>query len=169
MLGVMNDAPFSNLPYTPEHAGNGFLMREGYSLLWNAWNWDVIPGNDRLQMDVPIATDNGKPITQKIAAEIVTSFEYEPVSSKPLAWGNSRCYPPADPFNKSDAQLTVRDEPRGKRIPIPQDQWEFGRWEKDQLVPDPTWLYLKTGFQPGKIYELIYTVKNPRLVGQVGS
>ncbi|UCH95214.1 MAG: hypothetical protein JSV88_33910 [Candidatus Aminicenantes bacterium] len=165
MLGVMNDAPFSNLPSTPEHAGNGFLMREGYSLLWNAWNWDVIPGNDRLQMNVPMATDNGRPITQKIAAEIVTSFESEPISSKPLAWGNSRCYPPADPFNKSAAQLTVRDEPRGKRTPIPRDQWEFGRREKDQLVPDPTWLYLKTGFQPGKIYELIYTVKNPRIVG----
>ncbi len=165
MLGVMNDAPFSNLPSTTEHAGSGFLMREGYSLLWTAWNWDVRPGDQRLQMDIPVATDMGKPITQQIAAEIVLSFDDKPALSRPLAWGNSRCYPPADATNKSGARLTVRDEPRGQRRLISPEQWGFGKWQGKQLVPDSTWLYLKSGFLPGKIYELIYTVRNPRVVG----
>ena len=30
----------SNDPATAQHAGNGFLMRQGYTLLWNGW----IPG-----------------------------------------------------------------------------------------------------------------------------
>lgn len=165
MLGGLNNAPYSNTLNRAEDVGNGFLMREGYSMLWSAWNWDVIPGNGRLQMDAPVATRDGKPISQQIAAEIVPSFNREQVLTMPLAWGSSRCYPPVDPENKSTARLTVRDEPQGKRSEIPPDQWDFGRWQNGRLTPDPTWLYLKSGFQPGKIYELIYTVANPRIVG----
>jgi hypothetical protein len=161
----MNDAPFNNLPVKAEHAGSGFLMREGYTMLWSAWNWDVTPGRGRLQMDVPAASDNGKPIIQKIAAEIVLSFDKKPRFSHPLAWGSSRCYPPIDPGNKKDCRLTVRDEPRGKRTLIPPAQWAFGRWEDNTFIADPVSLYVKAGLQPGKIYELIYTVKAPRVVG----
>jgi Alpha/beta hydrolase domain len=164
LLG-MNDAPFSNLPLKAEDGGNGFLMREGYSCLWSAWNWDVIPGSDRLQIQLPIATDKGKPISQKIAAEIVLSFAKKAQKSQPLAWGSSRCYPPIAPDNKKEMRLTVRNEPRGKRLVIPVDQWQFARWENGVRVPDNTSLMLETGFQPGKIYELIYTVKDPRIVG----
>lgn len=165
MLGGMNDAPYSNLPTTLEHAGNGFLMREGYTMLWSAWNWDVTEGDDRLQIELPVATENGKPIIQRIAAEMVMSFDLKPRFSHPLAWGSSRCYPPLNPKDKSNAQLTVRDEPGGKRTLIPSDRWEYGRRDGDKFVADPTSLYLKTGLQPGKIYELIYTVKDPRVVG----
>ena len=146
-------------------AGNGFLMRRGYSLLWSAWNWDVLPGAGRLQIELPVATENGKPIEQKIAAEIVLSFETEKVQSQPLAWGNSRCYPPVDASNDSDAVLTVRDSPRGERMPIARDQWRFARLENDEVVPDPTSLFLESGFEPGRIYELIYTVRDPKVVG----
>lgn len=165
MLGGMNDAPYSNLPTKAAHAGNGFLMREGYTMLWSAWNWDVTEGRSRLQFDIPVVTDNGKPIIQKIAAEMVMSFDKKPRFSHPLAWGSSRCYPPLDPKDKSSAQLTVRDEPRGKRTKIPSDQWDYGRWEGGTFVADPHSLYIKTGLLPGKIYELIYTVKDPRVVG----
>jgi len=41
MLRHFNDAVGSNNPSSAEHAGNGFLMEQGYSLLWSAWNWDV--------------------------------------------------------------------------------------------------------------------------------
>lgn len=49
-LGYYNDALLTNDPITEADAGNGFLMREGYSILWSGWNWDVMPGDNRLQI-----------------------------------------------------------------------------------------------------------------------
>ena len=45
MLQSFNDAVHSNTPSTAEHAGNGFLMRRGYSLIWSGWQGDLLPAN----------------------------------------------------------------------------------------------------------------------------
>jgi len=167
ILGLMNDALFSNDPSQPAHAGSGFLMKEGFTLLWAAWNWDVRPGFKRMQLELPIPTINGKPITREIAAEIVLiDAAIDQVSKcEPITWGDSRGYPAADIDDRSKARLTVRETPRGQRTLIPQSQWRFARLEGNRLVPDPTYLYLESGFQLGKIYELIYVATNPRVVG----
>jgi hypothetical protein len=165
MLRHINGGARTNDPSTPEDAGNGFLMREGYSLLWSAWNWDVRAGDHRLQIELPIATDGGRPIRQRIAAEIVNSFGREPAPSMPLAWGNSRCYPALDPLDNSEAVLTVREAPGGERVPVPNRAWRFARIEGGVEVPDPTHIAVDGGLQPGRIYELIYDVQNPRVVG----
>ena len=138
MLRHFNDAVGSNDPASPEHAGNGFLMRQGYALLWTAWNWDVRSGHDRLQIELPIATENGAPIRQRIVAEIVNSSGREPYTSLPLALGNSRCYPALDPVDNSDAVLTVLDAPLAERTRIPLTEWRFDRSDGGALVPDPT-------------------------------
>ena len=63
MLQFFNDAPASNDPRTLADAGNGFLMRRGYSVAWIAWQGDLLAGDGRMLLDLPVATDNGKPIT----------------------------------------------------------------------------------------------------------
>ena len=165
MLRHFNDSMGSNNPWSAEHAGNGFLMEQGYSLLWSAWNWDVREGYDRLQIELPIATQKGTTIRQRIAAEIVNSFGRGPSLSMPLAWGNSRCYPALDATDNSGAVLTVRPAPDAARVRIPNDTWSFSRFEDGVLVPDPTSLSVAGGFFPGMIYELVYEVQNPRVVG----
>ena len=107
-------------------------------MLWAAWNWDVRPGLSRMQLDLPITTIDGKPITQEIAAEIVLiDAAIDKVSKcEPIIWGDSRGFPAADMEDRSTARLTVRETPRGKRTLIPQSQWRFARLEGDQLVPD---------------------------------
>ena len=37
-LQFFNDAPHSNSPLALEDAGNGFLMRRGYTVVWAAWH-----------------------------------------------------------------------------------------------------------------------------------
>ena len=37
----------------PQHAGNGFLMRRGFTLVWSGWQGDVPPGADRLTAHFP--------------------------------------------------------------------------------------------------------------------
>jgi len=165
MLRHINGGARTNDPSTAEDAGNGFLMEQGYSLLWSAWNWDVRSGNHRLQIELPIATDGGEPIRQRIAAEIVNSFGLEPAPSMPLAWGISRCYPALDPEDNSAAVLTVRDAPDADREPISNDRWSYTRVESGVQVPDPTSIAVEGGLEPGRIYELIYEVENPRVVG----
>ncbi len=165
MLRHINGGTRTNDPSTAEDAGNGFLMEQGYSLLWSAWNWDVASGDDRLQIELPIATEGGAAIRQRIAAEIVNSFGREAAPSMPLAWGGSRCYPAHDPTDNSGASLTVRDAPTARRRAIPNDQWSFSRSENGVSAPDPTQIVVDGGLLPGKIYELIYEAENPRVVG----
>ena len=36
-------------------AGDGFMMRHGFSLVWFGWQADVLAGDNRLTMQVPVA------------------------------------------------------------------------------------------------------------------
>ncbi len=153
ILARLNRGEGTNDPATAAHAGNGFLMRQGYSILWSGWNWDVQPGNGRLQIDLPIATDGGRTITGTVVAEIVVDAKTD---VQPFAWGDSRCYEVADAATNRGATLTVRDEQRATRVEIPRERWSFA---------DTTHVRLEGGFEPGRIYELVYTAKDPRVVG----
>jgi hypothetical protein len=160
-LALFNDAGWNNDPTTRADAGNGFLFERGYSLLWTGWNWDVLPGDGRLQIELPIATDQGAAITGPVAAEFVVA---EWTRSTPFMWGNSRGYPPVS-LATPDARLTVRAEPDGARTEIPRARWRFARLEGDRLVPDPTQVFHVAGFEPGLIYEVIYEARDARIVG----
>ena len=153
LLSRLNRGEGTNDPETAAHAGNGFVMRQGYSILWSAWNWDVLPGGGRLQIELPIATEGGKTITGRVAAEIVVN---ERVEVQPVAWGDSRGYEAADPSTNRDATLSVRDDQRAPRTEIPRERWRFA---------DATHVRLEGGLEPGRIYEVVFTAKEPRVVG----
>jgi hypothetical protein len=69
-----------------------------------------------------------------------------------------------DPENGSN-KLTVRDTPTGERKTIPRSDWSFAHVVAGKLTPDPHFVHLNTGFVPGKIYEVVYSSKNPAVVG----
>jgi hypothetical protein len=50
-----NSAPPSNDPGTPAQAGNGFLMRQGYSVVWSGWIPGLPADNNALRIEVPTA------------------------------------------------------------------------------------------------------------------
>jgi hypothetical protein len=43
IVAFLNDAPQSNDPSTLADAGNGFLMRQGYTIVWCGWQGDLMP------------------------------------------------------------------------------------------------------------------------------
>ena len=54
--------------------GDGFMMREGYTIVWFGWQADVLPGNNRMTMQVPPARNSdGTPITGIVRSEIVVA------------------------------------------------------------------------------------------------
>ena len=57
LLSLFNDAPWTNRPRRAEHLGTGFLLERGYTVLWSAWNWDVLPGSGRV---LEVASGSGE-------------------------------------------------------------------------------------------------------------
>jgi hypothetical protein len=163
ILGFLNDAPEANDPTTLADAGNGFLMRQGYTIVWCGWQGDLMPLKNWLVANVPMATHKGRPIIAKVRTEFVVD---EPgVKSQPLS-GDARVksYEAAS-LDKSEATLTVREKSYGKRTPVPTSEWEFAACADEVIQPSSTDLYLHNGYKPGHIYEFIYPAKNPLVLG----
>src|SRR5499427_10188391 len=52
-------------------AGDGFLQRQGYTIVWFGWQADVAPGGGRMTIKVPIArNDDGSAITGIVRSEL---------------------------------------------------------------------------------------------------
>ena len=169
IVSFLNDAPASNDPITLEDAGNGFLMRQGYTIVWCGWQGDLMPQQNWLVMGVPVATNNGKEIVNKVRTEIVV--EKKGIKSQPLSGDERVKSYEAASRNKTQALLTVREKSYGQRITVPSSEWEFASCVKDSrtgretIKPSSEELYLPSGFKPGHIYELIYPARNPLVLG----
>jgi hypothetical protein len=92
-LQFFNDAQHSNTPITLAHAGNGFFMRRGYAVAWVAWEGDMLPGDGRMVLDVPVASDGGKPITGRIRVEYIADVAgSRRIPTPPFRWTHmTRC------------------------------------------------------------------------------
>lgn len=171
-LQFFNDAPHSNEPATLAHAGNGFLMRRGYSIAWLAWEGDMLPGDGRMLLNVPVATDHGKPITGPVRVEYIA--DAPGITTFPLsARASARSYPAAS-LDTREARLTRRRYPYDQRQDIPSEQWSFARLTQGAgqetaaeraVIASETDIHIPAGFEPGWIYELIYTGRDPKVLG----
>ena len=162
MLPMFTFGARSNNPRDADHAGDGLLFEEGYTFLWSAWNWDVVAGGDRLLIDLPVVVaEDGEPITGPVAAEFVPN---QSSLSMPFMWGFSKGYPPVD-LDDPATTLTWRDEPRGERHIIPRSAWRFSDVDTSSTPPQPTRVTVDNSFVPGRLYELVYQARDPRVVG----
>jgi hypothetical protein len=164
ILQFFNDATHSNTPKSIEHAGNGFLMRRGYTVLWSAWQGDLLPGDGRMTMELPIATLPDGPVTGIVRAEFIA--EAPGIVSFPLS-GNpyTRSYEAAS-LDTHAATFTCRAYENDPRQTIPSTSWQFAAPDdRGQLQPSATACYLPEGFRPGWIYELLYTAQQPLVLG----
>src|SRR5579883_380484 len=158
MLMTFNFAAASKEPQSEAEFGDAFLMNEGYTLLWIGWQFDVPTAPGNMRVSVPTA---GADVRGQVRSDFVLDA---PARSHTLGDMGHQAYASVD-LNDPNAQLTVRDRAEGKRQLVPRSEWQFAREEDGRPVPDGTSVYLAGGFQPGKIYEVIYTAENPPLVG----
>jgi hypothetical protein len=162
LLSVFNHAAASPDPTTEAHFGNGLLMREGYTLVAVGWQFDVPKDKNLIGFDVPVATDNGRPITGWVNPWFIPNKRSD---SYEFASGYySPAYPPADPGNAA-YRLTVREGLASAPRLIPREDWQFGRAENGSVKFDPNWVTLKGGFKPGMTYQVTYESKNPPVTG----
>ena len=162
MLGYFNNAAGSRDPQTAEEMGDGFLLENGFSLLWLGWQFDVPVREGQMRLHTPVATEDGATITGLVRSEVVVN---ERVFDRSLADRSHMAYEVADP-NDSANVMTVRDGAGQPRRVVPRDQWRFARRdESGEIVDDPTRVYLEGGFEPHKLYDIVYRAKDPALVG----
>ena len=124
IVSSLNDAPQNNDPSTLKDAGNGFLMRQGYTIAWTGWHGGL-SGKNFIVMGVPVATNKGKEIVGLVRTELVA--EEAGVYSMPLSDDpRITSYEAAD-TDKSKSTLTVREKSYEPRMTVPASEWEFSR------------------------------------------
>lgn len=145
-------------------AGDGWLLRNGYSIVSLGWQWDA--SSDALRLCAPIARENGTAIRGLLRGDLMPSKVMDEIPLGHLILGNigGSEYPVAD---REDArnQLTVRDARETQRTIIPRTEWQFAHTVEGKLVASDRYIHLNGGFQPGKIYEYIYVVQDPIVAG----
>jgi hypothetical protein len=162
-LPMLSRAAASLDPTEPRELGDGFLLEQGFSLLWVGWQFDP-PADDPLLLRVyPPTTDPALSVTGLVRSDFVVRTEG--VHDHSLGDGDHVPYAVADPASEAHV-LTVRDTPFGERQTIPRTEWQFARADgSGNPVPDSTHVYLAGGFTPKRIYEVVYTARNPPLAG----
>jgi hypothetical protein len=146
-------------------AGDAWLLRNGYSIVSLGWQWDAT-GDDALRLHAPIAKENGQTIHGLLRGDLMPSkvMEETPLGHLILGSIGGSEYPVADPEDPRNV-LTVRDTREGKRTPIPQSEWQFAHTVDGRIEKSDRYIHLNGSFQPGKIYEYIYVVRDPVVAG----
>lgn len=160
-LNRFNGGIASRDPLSAEYYGDGFLLEEGFTLLWVGWQHDTPQEQGRLRVYPAVAEGSAGPIEGLVRSDI---FVNDTVYSHSLGDRGHTAYPVADPADPRNV-LTVRDGMAGERRVIPRDGWQFARLDGDRIVADPTSVYLGSGFEPGRIYDVVYVAENPPLAG----
>jgi Alpha/beta hydrolase domain len=163
--------------------GDGFLMRQGYTVAWLGWQFDVADQNQNLRLYAPIAhppvppedrpgpRDDRAGLPRRNAEEpqpapgteirglvradftVATARDDMPLGHILLGPTGGKSYAA---LASPQSVLTVRDTPTGTRQTIPRDQWSF---------KDAHFIHINGGFIPGKIYEVVYVAGDPVVVG----
>lgn len=165
-LRFFNDAPGENDPRTPEDAGNGFLLRQGFIVVWSGWDGELLPGGDLMRLYAPIAKDGDSPITGLVRYE---THVQEPGTRVPVNTARALhgAYRPTERGLKN-ATLTWRLRPGDPRVAIPQEQFQLDVQDVEPIAPGQLPLIdlvVPAGLEPGYLYEVVYEAQDPLVHG----
>ncbi|HXD02222.1 MAG TPA: hypothetical protein VN627_02835, partial [Novosphingobium sp.] len=153
IIHLLNDTPASNALDTPETAGDGFLMRHGFSIAWSGWipagrSFPAAP--NLLRLEVPNAEGIEQPVWDEFLFNDSRQRE------------GKLSFTPAS-LDKTKAVLTVRDRNDDTPSTIQRGAWEYvvegGTAEAIRLLP------AGTPFRAGALYQFSYRAKNPPISG----
>src|SRR5437667_2663697 len=152
-LPYFASAAWSTDPVTEADFGDALPLRLGLTLIWVGWQFDVATRDGALRLDAPVATDGGRPIEGLVRSDWTVD---EPVATLSLGHRGHRPYPIANAADPANV-LTERDGRLAARRVVPREQWRF--------VDQGTRIARNSGFEPGKIYELVYRARDSVVVG----
>jgi hypothetical protein len=152
LFGNIADGPQGvNDPKTMADVGNGFPLRQGYTIVWSGWDPDAPRANMGLGLTAPVATDNGRPIVKIVRDEFCSGTRGGAIEVFRLSYE-------ATTQEQPRATLTVRERADDEPRELPLNQWSF---------VDARSIKLREGTKPkpGYLYEFRYEAKNPKVLG----
>jgi len=163
------------LLYQVVNRGNGqvTIAPDGYISLISGWQGDVVPSSTNQTIVVPVAkARGGGAITGPVIARFIDVPDGASTAPIRLAsLGTPQPYLPAD-LSEPGASMTMHSaETRSgvlrDRQPIARSDWAFANCEKTPFpgTPDPTRICLRGGFRADRAYQLVYTAKDPLVLG----
>jgi hypothetical protein len=120
-------------PSSAADLGDGFLTRQGYTLVWVGWQFDVEREGGRVKLDAPTA----RGVSTVVRANFIVDKATETTTVTDLVGYTLDADGP-------DAALTVRDGLYGAAEPVARSLWSLRGHA----------LTLRGGFVPGRTYEL---------------
>ena len=147
-IEMFNSTPRVPDPTTAKDFGNGFLMRQGYTVGWVGWQIDVPRQDGLMVLDAPRAPGVSGMLRCRLRPN-------EAATALPLADRYHIPNPCVD-LDDPDASITVRENGGAAPVVLPREGWRF---------TDAGHVEVKGGFKPGVIYDVVYRSANPLLVG----
>ena len=148
LLSRFNGARAVESPMAAADFGNGYLMREGYTLVFVGWEFDI--DAPALRVNAPALPDVVGPMSVGFVPDAKTSETV--LDDAPL-------YAPTDPASATNT-MSVRDHYWDKPVPIARSKWRFVTGQ-----PGPARVALDGGFEPGRLYEVTFRAKGARVAG----
>jgi hypothetical protein len=158
------------LIYSVVNRGNGDVegSPQGHISVVSGWQGDLTPTARNQTIVVPVARHaDGSSITGPVLSRFVNVVDG--TTTVPVRSGSGYPHPAAD---QQRATLTMASGETGSgekqgSVVIPREQWRFAdcRTVPFPGEPDPTRLCLKEGFRADRVYELVYTARDPLVLG----
>jgi hypothetical protein len=147
LFGNIADGPQGiNDPQALADLGNGFPLRQGYTIVWSGWDPDAPRTNLGLGLTAPVATDNGKPIVQSVRDEFVSGTRGGLLEVFKLSY---------EIAPGTHARMTVRGRPGDPLERVPFTQLDARTLKlSDNAKP-----------APGYLYEVVYEGTKPKVQG----
>ena len=127
-----------------DDAGRGFLLSQGYTLVWAGWQADAPAGAGLLNIQVPVVAGITGPVRQEWSFGDTTNPHRATLS-----------YPVAD---RASAQLSVRARADDLRQNPPELKFSF---IDDMMIE----IGRPSGLIPDALYEMTYTARDPKVTG----
>jgi hypothetical protein len=163
------------LIYQVVNRGNGGVTTsaEGHISLVSGWQGDLAATPNNQTIVVPVAKNkDGSPITGPVLARFFNiAGGTDTLSIRLSSMGGPPVSPPLS-LDQADAILTMSASEsatgvKSGTVTVSRQAWAFADCRTTPFpgTPDPARLCLKDGFDPAKLYELVYTARDPRVLG----
>ena len=165
----LNLTPVAAVTTAEVEPGDGHLFENGWTVAWAGWQWDVPRTPERIRIGVTppqVQPEARTPATQ-MQLRIQPNSHAECFTLTDHHVGDLGNHTPICPQSMDDpeARLLVRRTPYEAPETIAREKWRFAKVVDGTVIDDDGYIWLENGFEPGLIYDVVYTPLDCPVVG----